>query len=172
MDPLIQPGRTDVSDLSKSTVVMWQRKYYFHIAFIFGILVPWSIAGLGWDDWRGGLFYACFARIVAVHHVSWRTFIVVSHFLGLMFVYGVKSLSFRSTQSLIGLVQHLMTIGKHLANITSPPFLLSERAITIFTTSSLWIIATLSSTTNLIQQSGSSTYASRSGLQATYNVSA
>ena len=71
--PLHPLGRTDVSDLSKSSVVMWQRRYYFQIALVSGILMPLAVAGIGWGDWRGGLFYACFTRITVVHHVRVRS---------------------------------------------------------------------------------------------------
>ena len=70
VDPLTPPGRADVSDLSKSKIVMWQRKYYFQIAMTFGILVPWIIPGVCWGDWRGGFYYAAMARTVASQHVS------------------------------------------------------------------------------------------------------
>ena len=68
--PKVKPGEADVSDLRKNKVVQWQHKYYFPIAFVFGILLPWSIPGLLWSDWRGGLFYAGFSRLTFVHHVS------------------------------------------------------------------------------------------------------
>lgn len=56
--------------LSESRIVMWQSKHYSTVAFLFGIILPWSIVGLLWKDWRGGLFFAVCSRIVAGHHVS------------------------------------------------------------------------------------------------------
>ncbi|KAL5508568.1 OLE1_2 [Sanghuangporus vaninii] len=66
--PKITPGRCDVRDLSQNKVVQWQRKYYFPLALVTGILAPWFIPGYFWGDWRGGLFIAGFARITMTHH--------------------------------------------------------------------------------------------------------
>lgn len=70
--PRITPGRADVRDLSQNKVIQWQRRNYFILALVFGILVPWFIPGYFWGDWRGGLYISGFLRITAVHHV--RTF--------------------------------------------------------------------------------------------------
>ena len=68
--PKIKPGEADVRDLRKNKVVAWQHEWYFSLALLYGIALPWLAAGFLWNDWRGGLFYACFARITFVHHVS------------------------------------------------------------------------------------------------------
>ncbi|THH02985.1 hypothetical protein EW145_g6629 [Phellinidium pouzarii] len=79
--PRVPPGRADVRDLSRNQVVQWQRKYYFHLALVVGIIIPWVIPGYLWGDWRGGLYIAGFLRITTVHH---STFSVnsIAHWLG------------------------------------------------------------------------------------------
>lgn len=67
--PRIKPGPADISDLRKNPVVQWQYRNYFAIALIWGIIFPAAIPGYFWRDWRGGYFYACFFRMVVVHHV-------------------------------------------------------------------------------------------------------
>ncbi|EJD00826.1 delta 9-fatty acid desaturase protein [Fomitiporia mediterranea MF3/22] len=79
--PRITPGKADVRDLSQNKVIMWQRKHYFLIALVTGVLIPWFIPGYFWGDWRGGYFYAGFLRITIAHH---STFCVnsIAHWLG------------------------------------------------------------------------------------------
>lgn len=61
-------GFADVSDLKANKIVMFQHKYYFHLAMLSGILLPTLICGLGWGDWLGGYFYAALLKMVVVHH--------------------------------------------------------------------------------------------------------
>ncbi|KAH9928575.1 delta9-fatty acid desaturase [Amylocystis lapponica] len=79
--PRRKPGAADVSDLSKSSVVRWQHRWYIHLILFFGVILPTLVAGLGWGDWWGGLIYAGAARLTFVHH---STFCInsVAHFLG------------------------------------------------------------------------------------------
>ena len=63
-------GVADVSDLTRNKVVRWQHQNYLTLLFTMGLVVPTVVAGLGWGDWRGGLFFAGATRLVFVHHVS------------------------------------------------------------------------------------------------------
>ncbi|EKM51759.1 uncharacterized protein PHACADRAFT_212382 [Phanerochaete carnosa HHB-10118-sp] len=79
--PRYKPGVADVSDLSKSEVVRWQHRWYVWLIISIGLLLPTAVAGLGWNDWKGGFFYAGAARLCFVHH---STFCVnsLAHWLG------------------------------------------------------------------------------------------
>ncbi|KAI5481749.1 hypothetical protein MNV49_000026 [Pseudohyphozyma bogoriensis] len=79
--PRRRPGTADVSDLSASEIVKWQRRWYIPLIFGMGFIFPTIVAGLGWNDWRGGFFFAGAARLVFVHH---STFCVnsLAHWLG------------------------------------------------------------------------------------------
>ncbi|TDL29085.1 delta 9-fatty acid desaturase protein [Rickenella mellea] len=74
-------GAVDTSDLNHSEVVVWQHRWYFVIALFVGLIVPWTIPGLFWGDWWGGLYFCGFLRLTLVHH---STFSVnsVAHWLG------------------------------------------------------------------------------------------
>ncbi|POW15519.1 hypothetical protein PSTT_02078 [Puccinia striiformis] len=63
--PRRKPGVADVSDLSRNQVVRWQHRWYLPLIFGMGFLFPTMVAGLGWNDWRGGFFYAGAARLLA-----------------------------------------------------------------------------------------------------------
>ncbi|THH18021.1 hypothetical protein EW146_g2886 [Bondarzewia mesenterica] len=80
-EPRIKPGAADMSDLKKNKIVAWQHRWYFHIAFLFGMIVPTCVPGYYWDDWRGGFFYAGCLRLTLVHH---SVFCVnsIAHWLG------------------------------------------------------------------------------------------
>ncbi|KXS14122.1 hypothetical protein M427DRAFT_112786 [Gonapodya prolifera JEL478] len=74
-------GVVDVRDLDGLWIVRWQHKYYLPIAVFGSFVFPMLVAGLGWGDWRGGLFYAGITRQVLLHHA---TFCVnsLAHLLG------------------------------------------------------------------------------------------
>ncbi|KAI0346995.1 delta 9-fatty acid desaturase protein [Trametopsis cervina] len=74
-------GTADVGDLKYNRVVVWQHKWYFTLAFLFGFVLPATIPGCFWGDWRGGFFYGAFLRLTLVHHC---TFCVnsLAHWLG------------------------------------------------------------------------------------------
>ena len=74
-------GVADISDLSKSKVVRWQHRHYLTLLVTCALGIPTLVAGLGWGDWWGGLFFAGAARLVFVHH---STFCVnsLAHWLG------------------------------------------------------------------------------------------
>jgi stearoyl-CoA desaturase (delta-9 desaturase) len=74
-------GRTDISDLNENAVVVWQHKNYISVALGMGIFFPALVAGLGWNDWRGGIIYA---GILRVFFVQQATFCVnsLAHWLG------------------------------------------------------------------------------------------
>jgi len=80
MKPRRKPGVADISDLRKNPVIKFQHKFYIPLILIMGFIFPTVVAGLGWNDWRGG-FYAAVARLVFVHH---STFCVnsLAHWLG------------------------------------------------------------------------------------------
>lgn len=76
-----QPGVADVSDLSANPVVRWQHRWYLPLIVGMGFIFPTAVAGLLWNDWRGGFFFAGAARLLFVHH---STFCVnsLAHWLG------------------------------------------------------------------------------------------
>jgi len=79
--PRRKPGVADISDLNKNGVVRWQHKYYLWLIALMAFVVPTVIPWLGWDDARGGYFYAGILRLCFVHH---STFCVnsLAHWLG------------------------------------------------------------------------------------------
>jgi fatty-acid desaturase len=68
--PRIKPGPADISDLRSNQVVQWQYRWYYPLAFIFGIFVPTFIPGYFWGDWMGGFYYAAIIRMVATQQVN------------------------------------------------------------------------------------------------------
>ena len=74
-------GRTDISDLNADPVVVWQHRNYIKVVFTMSILVPMSVAGLGWGDWWGGFVYA---GILRMFFLQQATFCVnsLAHYLG------------------------------------------------------------------------------------------
>jgi stearoyl-CoA desaturase (Delta-9 desaturase) len=68
--PRRKPGVADISDLSKNHVVRWQHRWYLTLLILMAFAVPTLVAGLGWGDWRGGMYYAGATRLMFVHHVS------------------------------------------------------------------------------------------------------
>ncbi|KAI0079751.1 delta 9-fatty acid desaturase protein [Panus rudis PR-1116 ss-1] len=79
--PLATPGAADISDLKHNVVVEWQHRWFFFLAFCFGILIPTAVPGCLWGDWRGGFYFAGLLRLTFVHH---STFSVnsLAHWLG------------------------------------------------------------------------------------------
>ncbi|KAJ2752706.1 stearoyl-CoA 9-desaturase [Coemansia aciculifera] len=63
-------GYADTSDLKSDPLVRWQHKYYPLLVLVFGVVLPTSVAGLLWGDWRGGFFYATVLRMVMLHHAT------------------------------------------------------------------------------------------------------
>lgn len=68
--PSVKPGYADVRDLNRNEVVQWQHRWYFPLALVAGLILPWATSGYLWGDWRGGFYYVCFFRLLCVHHVS------------------------------------------------------------------------------------------------------
>ena len=58
-----------VKDLEKKTAVIFQNKYYYHIAFIGGFIVPFLI-GLIYGRPLGAVLWGTFLRITLVHHAT------------------------------------------------------------------------------------------------------
>jgi stearoyl-CoA desaturase (delta-9 desaturase) len=83
-------GRTDISDLNEDPIVVWQHRNYGAVVFVFGMLFPMTVAGLGWGDWKGGLVYAGILRFLFVQQA---TFCVnsLAHWLGEQVSIGVRS---------------------------------------------------------------------------------
>nr|AEZ65020.1 delta 9-fatty acid desaturase [Cunninghamella echinulata] len=79
--PRHNTGAADVSDLSRSEVIRWQYRWYAWLIIGSALVLPTSVAGLGWGDWAGGFFFATAARLTFVHH---STFCVnsLAHWLG------------------------------------------------------------------------------------------
>ncbi|KAI9063502.1 hypothetical protein FKP32DRAFT_724097 [Trametes sanguinea] len=79
--PDTKPGYADISDLQKDEVVQWQHRWYFIVSAVMGYAVPTIVAGLGWNDWWGGLYYAGMMRMTLAHH---STFCInsIAHYLG------------------------------------------------------------------------------------------
>ncbi|KAJ6044920.1 hypothetical protein N7499_007425 [Penicillium canescens] len=63
-------GRVDVSDLEIDPVVIWQKRLYYPIVVVVGILLPTAVAHYGWNDWKGGMIYGGLGRIALSHHVT------------------------------------------------------------------------------------------------------
>lgn len=69
---VIQKGKhVDVSDLLEDPVVVWQRKYYFRLVFVFNYLlpvfIPWYFWGISW--WHATLMSVI--RYIFVLHLTW-----------------------------------------------------------------------------------------------------
>ena len=62
-------GVADVSDLARSPAVRSQHRWYVKMLLTIAFIVSTLIAGLGWDDLKGGFVYAGAARLGFVHHV-------------------------------------------------------------------------------------------------------
>ncbi|CAD7068623.1 unnamed protein product, partial [Tilletia caries] len=79
--PRRNPGVADISDLRKNPVIKFQHRFYLPLIILMGFVFPTVVAGLGWNDWRGGFYYAAVAHLVFVHH---STFCVnsLAHWLG------------------------------------------------------------------------------------------
>ncbi|KAJ3483709.1 hypothetical protein NLI96_g6129 [Meripilus lineatus] len=63
-----KPGQVEIDDLKRNPIVAWQHRWFFHLAAVFGLLLPAAIPGCLWGDWRGGLFFAGLLRLTCVHH--------------------------------------------------------------------------------------------------------
>ncbi|KAG6373059.1 hypothetical protein JVT61DRAFT_7120 [Boletus reticuloceps] len=80
-DTDLRPGPVDVSDLKNDLLVQWQHRWYFVILTIVGYILPMSIPGLLYGDWRGGFFFVGALRMTACHHC---TFCInsIAHYFG------------------------------------------------------------------------------------------
>jgi stearoyl-CoA desaturase (delta-9 desaturase) len=79
--PRRKPGSVDITDLIHDKCVQWQHKNYLTLALLMSFVVPTLVCGLGWNDYRGGYFFAGILRLVIIHH---STFCVnsLAHYLG------------------------------------------------------------------------------------------
>ncbi|CAF0917916.1 unnamed protein product [Adineta steineri] len=82
---LFKPRRNlpliDITDLAHDESVQWQHKNFIALAMSMTFFVPTLVCGLGWNDYRGGFFFASVLRLVMLHH---STFCVnsLAHYLG------------------------------------------------------------------------------------------
>jgi len=61
--------KTDVSDLKRDPVLVFQHEHFFELALLSGWVIPTLLCGLLWNDWRGGFFIAAVSKTVALHHI-------------------------------------------------------------------------------------------------------
>ncbi|MBI1840273.1 MAG: fatty acid desaturase [Verrucomicrobia bacterium] len=67
-----QPPYTNVSDLERDRLVMWQDKHYVSIALFVSFVLP-ALIGLAWGGWGealGAVLLAGVARVVFVQHMT------------------------------------------------------------------------------------------------------
>ncbi|OJJ36442.1 hypothetical protein ASPWEDRAFT_406819 [Aspergillus wentii DTO 134E9] len=71
----------DIADLHNDPVVTWQHRHFNFIGFLVGVLLPFLIVGLGWNDWPGAIVYAVIFRI---YYILNATFTVnsLAHWAG------------------------------------------------------------------------------------------
>jgi stearoyl-CoA desaturase (delta-9 desaturase) len=74
-------GAVDISDIENDPVVVWQHKNYLILAAISGGIFPVLVAHFGWNDWKGGLLYACIGRCILNWHLVW-TINSLAHWVG------------------------------------------------------------------------------------------
>ena len=60
---------TGVKDLEKKSAIIFQNKYYYHIAIIGGLFIP-LLVGMFFGRPFGALFWGVFLRITLVHHAT------------------------------------------------------------------------------------------------------
>lgn len=56
-------------DLAKDKLMVWQHRYYLHIAVVVGFLLP-ALIGWYFGDALGGVLWGGFARVVITHHCT------------------------------------------------------------------------------------------------------
>ena len=79
--PRRSPGFVDTTDLARDESVQWQHRNLLALNIIVAFVIPILVCGLGWNDYRGGYFFASVLRLLLVHH---STFSVnsLAHYLG------------------------------------------------------------------------------------------
>jgi stearoyl-CoA desaturase (delta-9 desaturase) len=101
-------GYSDITDLQKDKMIAWQHNYYPYISIGIGVVFPTLFAGLVWDDFMGGYFYAAVLRMVFVHHA---TFFVNS----LAYTFGDKPFSDHHT-AFDSFITAMLTFGEGYHN--------------------------------------------------------
>jgi hypothetical protein len=132
-DTDLRPGPSDVSDLKNDPLVQWQHRWYFVILTIVGYILPMSIPGLLYGDWRGGFYFVGALRMTACHHVCHPPH---TNHRSDMYDRARFALILLHTT----LEAHLMTTNIPLATTSSLPSSRWGRGTTIFIISSPWII--------------------------------
>jgi len=61
---------SDISDLKRDKLLMFQHRHFNVLILIWGYLIPTLIPGLWLNDWAGGFFIAGALRLTAAHHAS------------------------------------------------------------------------------------------------------
>lgn len=76
-----QIGRVSTDDLKNDPLIRFQHKHYFELVLLTSLIAPASIAFFGWNDFRGGFFFAGWLRLLITQH---GTFCVnsLAHFWG------------------------------------------------------------------------------------------
>lgn len=69
-EPNKKHGKANIDDLNKDPMIRIQHKYYPFFAFGMGFIFPTLVAGVLWDDWKGGFFWAGIIRLCFVHHAT------------------------------------------------------------------------------------------------------
>ncbi|RAH50532.1 acyl-CoA desaturase [Aspergillus brunneoviolaceus CBS 621.78] len=71
----------DLSDLTADPIVRWQARHFRWLAPLMGWILPAVVAGICFDDWKGGCVYAALGKMVLVHQ---STFCInsLAHWLG------------------------------------------------------------------------------------------
>lgn len=59
---------TDISDLEKDPVLVFQHEYFNALALLTGWAIPMFICGYFWGDYHGGFYIAAVLKSVIVHH--------------------------------------------------------------------------------------------------------
>ncbi|KAF8847335.1 hypothetical protein BDZ45DRAFT_719066 [Acephala macrosclerotiorum] len=61
--PTSFPDQIEMTDLDNNKVVLWQHRNFATTAIVAGVFSPALVAGVLWDDWKGGFVYAGILRI-------------------------------------------------------------------------------------------------------------
>ncbi|KAJ5907785.1 acyl-CoA desaturase [Penicillium taxi] len=74
-------GRVNIEDFKQDSIVQWQARYYWQLFLIMSYILPTVIAGLGWNDWYGGLIYG---GLLGTAIIQQRTFCInsLAHYFG------------------------------------------------------------------------------------------
>ncbi|KOB71346.1 Acyl-CoA desaturase BmorQPVE1, partial [Operophtera brumata] len=64
--------KIDISDLIADPLVMWQKKYYYHLYFLVAFLIPVAVPVYFFGEtWTNAVLFCYFARYMFTLHVTW-----------------------------------------------------------------------------------------------------